>query len=357
MAKIIYAVAGEGFGHSSRSHMIGQKLIDAGHDVLFVGSNKSLQYLSIYFPDRVKEVFGLTFEYDRTGVKAFKTVWRNIKHSFKGFPTNYRLYRQHYKNFKPDLVISDFEPFSAWWALRHRVPFVSIDHEHVLTDCKLDFKWKDWFPRFNSWLITKLYYMGAKNYIILNFFDTPLKHKKAALTPPLVRAAVSKITPSIGDYIVYYTTIGQGKEEVQKIFSKFPDQKFIIYGFNENSQQENCTYKERSTEGFLNDMANSQAVIASAGFSLISECLYYRKKTLLIPVTGQYEQMTNAHYIEKLGLGVAATELSEDILKKFIEETHKPMPEDDRILWPNNERVFEILQEQFSKLKNPININ
>ena len=32
MARIIYGVAGEGFGHSSRSHLIGQRLIDAGHD-------------------------------------------------------------------------------------------------------------------------------------------------------------------------------------------------------------------------------------------------------------------------------------------------------------------------------------
>ena len=45
MARIIYGVAGEGFGHSSRSHLIGQRFIDAGHDVMFVGSQKSLLYL------------------------------------------------------------------------------------------------------------------------------------------------------------------------------------------------------------------------------------------------------------------------------------------------------------------------
>ena len=53
MAKIIYAVAGEGFGHSSRSHLIGQRLIDAGHDCVFVGSQKSLLYLKQYFGERV----------------------------------------------------------------------------------------------------------------------------------------------------------------------------------------------------------------------------------------------------------------------------------------------------------------
>ena len=58
MAGIIYAVAGEGFGHSSRSHLIGQRLIDAGHDCGFVGSQKSLLYLKQYFGQRVKAIFG-----------------------------------------------------------------------------------------------------------------------------------------------------------------------------------------------------------------------------------------------------------------------------------------------------------
>jgi len=33
MARIIYAVAGEGFGHSSRSHLIGQRLLEANISV------------------------------------------------------------------------------------------------------------------------------------------------------------------------------------------------------------------------------------------------------------------------------------------------------------------------------------
>ena len=58
MARIIYGVAGEGFGHSSRSHLIGQKFLDAGHDCIFVGSQKSLVYLKQYFGECVKEIMG-----------------------------------------------------------------------------------------------------------------------------------------------------------------------------------------------------------------------------------------------------------------------------------------------------------
>ncbi len=59
MAKIIYAVAGEGFGHASRAHLIGQRFLDAGHEVLFAASLRALQYLRQYYGDRVQEIFGL----------------------------------------------------------------------------------------------------------------------------------------------------------------------------------------------------------------------------------------------------------------------------------------------------------
>ena len=78
MAKIIYAVAGEGFGHSSRSHLIGQRLLDAGHDVVFVGSAKSLVYLKQYFGSHVKEIFGLSFDYQQGHIDPLKTVKKNI---------------------------------------------------------------------------------------------------------------------------------------------------------------------------------------------------------------------------------------------------------------------------------------
>lgn len=38
MAKILYGVAGEGFGHSSRSELFGRRLIEAGHEVMFAAS-------------------------------------------------------------------------------------------------------------------------------------------------------------------------------------------------------------------------------------------------------------------------------------------------------------------------------
>jgi len=77
---------------------------------------------------------------------------------------------------------------------------------------------------------------------------------------------------------------------------------------------------------------------------------------LLLAVAGQYEQIINAHYIEKLSLGISSERLDETILARFLEEIDKPMPSDERVIWPNNNKFFNILQRELNKLDKPVNI-
>jgi len=356
MARIIYGVAGEGFGHSSRSHLIGQRLIEGGHNVMFVGSQKSLVYLKQYFGPRVKEIFGLSFAYENGRIDKSETLKRNLLNLPEGNKQNDELFKKYFEPFRPELVISDFEPFSAWWAWRNRVPFISIDHEHMLTLCKLEHPAKSWFSRITASVVTECHYVGAVAYIIINFFRSDLRIDSAVLSLPIIRPIVRELAASEGEHILVYSTIGKGEKQLQKVLGKFGDEKFCVYGFEKKSEYENCVFKKRSTEGFLNDLASARGVVASAGFSLLSECLHLKKKMLLLPVAGQYEQIINAHYIEKLGLGVSAEKLDEKVLARFIDELDRPMPDDERILWPDNDKFFQILQEVLNKLHKPISI-
>jgi uncharacterized protein (TIGR00661 family) len=356
MARIIYAVAGEGFGHSSRSHLIGQRLIESGHDVIFAASNKSLVYLREYFGDRVKEVFGLLFHYRDGRINPVTTVLKNIIRYPKGFGINRRLYKECFEKFKPDLIITDFEPFSAWWALRNRVPFFSIDHQHMLTHCRLEHSKGNRLAWLNATVVTRCYYGWATSYIIINFFKAPAKVSSAVTAPPVLRPEVATLKPKAGKHTVIYVTHGMNEERIREILSSFSAQKFVIYGFNKNEQDGNITFRERSTEGFLRDVASSKGVVACAGFSLISECMNLGKKMLLLPLPGQYEQIINAHYVQLLGLGLSRNELNEKNLSEFLAETEKPMPDDERILWPSNESFFEVLQQQLDKLPKPVTL-
>jgi uncharacterized protein (TIGR00661 family) len=52
-------------------------------------------------------------------------------------------------------------------------------------------------------------------------------------------------------------------------------------------------------------------VIASGGFTLMGEAVYLHKPMLAVPLTGQFEQVLNARYLEQVGYGVHAPNLSD----------------------------------------------
>ena len=352
MAKILYGVAGEGFGHSSRSELLGRRLIEAGHELMFAASRKSLRYLRQGFPGQVYEIYGLSFVYRRGKVHDGYTAWQNLSGYRRGFAVNRRFFKQKVHEFKPDLVISDFEPFSSWWAFRNRIPCISIDHEHMLTLCKLDTIENHRKDRILAKLVTRGYHAWVDAYIILNFFKTPVKGKSVVLTPPVIRNFVQQVSPWSGDHIISYSTDSGPamRKQFIDVLSRFPDQRFFVYGFDQDLEQRNILFKKTSTENFVHDLAGARGVVATAGFSLISECLHFRKKMLLNPLAGQYEQIVNTHYLQKAGLGIGTRKLTVENMKQFLELVEKPFEPDDSIMLPDNERYFEMVEETFNKV-------
>jgi uncharacterized protein (TIGR00661 family) len=345
MARIVYGVAGEGFGHSSRSHLIGQHLIDAGHEVLFLASRKSLAYLRPHFGPDVKEICGLSLVYRNRRLSPARTLATNACRFVRQRGANRALYRDVLELFAPDLVISDFEPFSAWWALRRGVPFISIDHQHMLSLCRLDHGAGSWTSRVAADVVTRCHYTGAAAYLVLNFFRTAVKRATALVAPPVVRPEVQQLVPTDSDHLVVYTTDASWKANLLATLARFPRHTFFIYGLDASRRLGNCVLKKTSTTDFLRDLASSRGVIATAGFSLISECLHLRKKMLLLPIEGQYEQMVNARYMEKLGLGFLRKRLDAGSLADYLTLADRPMPDHADILWPDNERFFRILSQ------------
>jgi uncharacterized protein (TIGR00661 family) len=174
--------------------------------------------------------------------------------------------------------------------------------------------------------------------------------------PPIIRPAVRALEAHTGEDILVYSTSGKGEEHLREVLGKFGEQRFCVYGFNKRGEYDNCIFKERSTESFLADLAAARGVIASAGFSLLSECLHLKKPMCVLPVAGQYEQMINAHYVQKLGLGIASESLDEETLARFLDGLDKRMPDDERILWPDNDKFFAVLEEVLNRLEKPISL-
>jgi uncharacterized protein (TIGR00661 family) len=344
----VYGVAGEGFGHSSRSHLIGQHLLDAGHDVLFVASRKSLTYLRKYFGDKVQEAFGLCLVYENRNLSPVRTVTTNLTRFFENRAGISEFYKDVLEPFDPHVVISDFEPFSAWWAWHNGVPFMSVNHQHLLTLCDLEHKPGEWLSRINAYVVTRFHYFGAAAYIVLNFFKAQVNSDLAVLAPPVVRPVLNSFDRTAGDHIVIYTTDTSWKDRLIEMLRTFPRQEFRIYGFDQSERVGNCELRTTSTNGFLADLASCRGIIATAGFSLISECLHFRKKMLLLPIQGQYEQVINAFYADRLGLALYREQLDVETIGEYLEFVQDPVPDHDDILWPDNDGFFRILEHRLA---------
>ena len=82
--KILYGVAGEGFGHSSRALVIGKYLESKGHEVVILTYGQAYKVLKNKF--KVFRVRGLHLIFRRSILKKRKTFLYNLGH----FPKNLR---------------------------------------------------------------------------------------------------------------------------------------------------------------------------------------------------------------------------------------------------------------------------
>ena len=128
MAKIVYGVAGEGSGHSSRALEIGSYLVTTGHQVKLVSYDRGYHNLSDTFD--VFEIEGLHISSAENKVSVVRTFVDNFSRAHKGHQRLRELKKKLFKDFAPDCVITDFEPMTAYLANHYSIPLITIDNQH-----------------------------------------------------------------------------------------------------------------------------------------------------------------------------------------------------------------------------------
>lgn len=308
-------------GHATRSKVVIDYLLKSGHEVQIVSSSRAFTFLEKNFPGRVTEIKGFHFTYKNAEVSKSATFFSNLKSAGKNLIFNTAKKLQIEKNFQPQLVISDFESFSFFFALEHKLPIISIDNMQVMDRCALDVKIPS-EEKSNYQLaktIVKYKVPGCNHYFISSFFDAEIKKKNTSLVPPIIREAIQQAKPKEENHIVMYQTSSSLKE-VSEILKQVPNETFFVYGMNLDKTDGNIVFKPFSEAGFINDLASSKAVIANGGFSFISEAVYLQKPIYSFPIQNQFEQWMNAAYINRLGYGRHFDSLNADSLKAFLYE-------------------------------------
>jgi len=292
--------------------------------ILIRGSDRAYTFLSKCFPGKVYKIKGFHLAYKNGAISKSKTVAFLLKSGPKDLLKNFHKYRELQKTFLPDIVISDFESFSYFFAKFYKLPLISIDNMQIINRCKLDIKIPE-SEKTNYRIaknIVKYKVPRCSNYLISTFFNLPVIKKNTTLIPPILRDEIIKSKPSDGSHIIVYQTSSTQKNII-KILNEVSVDTFYVYGFNKSENHGNVILKPFSEEGFIKDLSTAKAVITNGGFSLISESVFLRKPICSIPIKNQFEQFLNASYIEKSGYGRHFNDFTSDEIKSFLYDLPK----------------------------------
>src|SRR6202789_3385081 len=132
--KILYGVVGEGMGHAMRSRVVLEHLVGQGHEIEIMASGRATDFLAKHFSG-VNRIHGLHMIYEENRVRRGKTLWSNVLTGAAGVPQNIAAYFELIKDFKPEVVVSDFESWTYLYATLNRLPILSIDNMQIINRC------------------------------------------------------------------------------------------------------------------------------------------------------------------------------------------------------------------------------
>ncbi len=307
MARILYALSGQGRGHTSRVLAISRALQERGHQVHFACGGQAREILVaeghpvLAVPALRQEIVG-----NRLSIPA--TVARNWKRVLFGPRIVGRL-ANAIEALAPDLLVTDFEAYTPRAAARIGLPILSFNHQQVVTECQYTLP-----PgyRGNAAFIAAAIGMIAPRHpahvLLTSFFYPPLKRpERTTLVAPIIRRAVQQCQPTPGEHVVVYFNDPRGNDHVAEALARV-DAPFRLYNLGApgaGRRASNLTFKKPCLSSFVEDLAGARAVVCTAGFTLISESLYLGKPALVVPNGGIFEQTLNAVFLERDGLGEA----------------------------------------------------
>jgi uncharacterized protein (TIGR00661 family) len=323
--RILYGVVGEGMGHAIRSRVLLDELVKS-HDVQVVVSGRAHEYLAKHAGEhlRVKKIWGLSIVTEDNEVRNFKTLLANARGAvLGGWPRNVLAYFDVARHFQPDVVISDFETWSYLFAVNHALPVISVDNMQVINRCRHD-------PQIVAGheaefqlakALVKAKVPGAFHYLVTTFFYPEVRKARTTLHPPILRPEILAARSEPGQHLLVYQTYTTNRDLPALLGRSGFESR--VYGLRrdlrEPQRDGNATYMPFSEQGFIDDLRTARAVLANGGFTLMGEAVYLHKPMLSEPVGKQFEQVLNARYLQSLGYGLHAEEITEPTLSAFVE--------------------------------------
>ncbi|MBX2841599.1 MAG: glycosyl transferase [Flammeovirgaceae bacterium] len=309
--KILYAIQGTGNGHLSRARDVIPILQKKGELEILVSGSES----EIKLPFEIKyNLKGLSFVFGKNGGIDWITTAKKLQS--KSFLKDLK----HIPIEGYDLIINDFEPLTAWASIIKKQKCISLSHQSAVLSEKSP-QPKGIAP-FSKWVL--------HNYApTIHKFGFHFDRFDKDIYTPVIRKQIRERTPqNLGHYTVYLPAYEE-KKLIDKL-SKLDQVKWEVFSKRSKaiSHFENVTIYPISEERFLKSFTESAGVLCGAGFETPAEALFLRKKLLVIPMKGQYEQQCNAAALKFMGVPVI----------KNLKKKNLPIISD----WINHGKVIQV---------------
>ncbi len=322
--KILYAIQGTGNGHLSRARDIIPMLQKKGVelDILVSGTQADIN-----LPFEIKyQLKGLSFIFGKKGgVDVWKTYFKA-----KTMRLHKEISNLPVENY--DLIINDFEPVSAWACKLKKIPCISLSHQSaVLSPNAPRPKKKDPLGK----LILKKYAPTSKQY------GFHFKAYQDNIFTPVIRQDIRQTHYENGEHYTVYLP-SYDDEKILSILSKVKNVTWEVFSKHNKKTvtNKNIIVKPITNDAFVASMATSKGILCGAGFETPAEALFMRKKLLVIPMKGQYEQQCNAAALKDMGVPVIK------VLKKKYLKTIVDWVESDTIIEVNYPDITEQIIDQ-----------
>lgn len=300
--KLLYGVQATGNGHITRARVMAPLLKQAGVEVDYLFSGRPADKLFDMEPFGDYQVCkGFTFITDSGRVRIWKTL---LQASFTDFFRDiYRLDTGQY-----DLVLTDYEPVTAWAARIKGAPSIGLGHQYAF---RYDIPLSEQNP-VSHWLLKWFAPTNESLAVHWHHFDQPI-------LPPIIE--VDQLHNETNDNTVLVYLPFEQARAVLSCLHQLPEYHFLFHTPDLSAgQHKNVTVYPLSKEGFRQNLEHCQSVLCNAGFELVSESLQLGRRIMVKPLAGQMEQASNAHALEQLNLGRVIHHLDDESIRSWLEQ-------------------------------------
>lgn len=333
---IFFIVTGVGLGDSTRIHAVIEALLKRHPHakVMVAGYDNSYDYFKGKYP--VVKIAGYRIPGENMRFRLLPFVFKNYLLPFMWFFIALKL-RKKVKQFKPDVIISDFEPSGIALAKligKKCVTLFGFDprlYEKFKKEKKVSFLMK-----MQASYLQKVY--NRSDYAVIpSFVRYEHKSRNYTYVDPIVRERPDKL-PSEEHLMKelklerkpvvvmlggsnFGTSLAKSLAKVVHDFNEC----FVVFGSGFSLPPQPNLIHHTFSPDFLKYLKVAKCVVTLGGQKTLCEGVVYKKPMLIYPIKEHVEQQLNAYALKDVAL--IGDELSPEAFKKKIEELLSRSPE------------------------------